>query len=48
MNKRVDILNGNILKTLLLLSFPILVCGLFQQLYNVVDTMIVGRFVGGV
>ena len=47
MNKRVDVLNGNILKTLILLSFPILVCGLFQQLYNVVDTMIVGHFVGG-
>lgn len=47
MNKRLDILNGKILKTLVLLSFPILVCGLFQQLYNVVDTMIIGRFVGG-
>ncbi len=46
MNKRIDVLHGDILKTLVLLSYPILVCGFFQQLYNIVDTMIIGRFVG--
>ena len=35
-----------ILKQLLLFFFPILIGTFFQQLYNTVDTIIVGQFVG--
>ena len=37
---------GNISKQLVLFAVPILISNLFQQLYNTVDTAIVGRFVG--
>ena len=49
MNKRTDtnkITEGVIWKQLLIFFFPILVGTLFQQLYNTVDAIIVGRFVG--
>lgn len=42
----VDMLNGPILKSLVLFAIPILFSTLFQQLYNTVDTMIVGNFLG--
>lgn len=41
-----NITEGVIWKPLLLFFFPILVGIFFQQLYNTVDTLIVGRFVG--
>ena len=41
-NMNVDLMHGPILKSLLLFMLPILVSNLFQQLYNTVDTMIVG------
>ena len=41
-----EITEGVIWKQLLAFSFPVLLGSLFQQLYNTVDTMIVGRFVG--
>ncbi len=37
---------GNPFKLLLVFGFPILVGNLFQQLYNVVDSIIVGAYVG--
>ena len=37
---------GSISKQLILFAIPILISNLFQQLYNTVDTAIVGRFVG--
>ena len=37
---------GSIPKQLILFAIPILISNLFQQLYNTVDTAIVGRFVG--
>ena len=40
------ILNGVIWKNLLLYFFPLLFGTFFQQLYNTVDTIVVGRFVG--
>ena len=40
------ITEGVIWKQLLLFFFPILVGTFFQQLYNTVDAVIVGRFVG--
>ena len=41
-NRNVDLMNGPIFKSLLVFMLPILVSCLFQQLYNTVDTMIVG------
>ena len=41
-----QITDGVIWKQLLIFFFPILLGTLFQQLYNTVDAMIVGRFVG--
>ncbi|MGN1033400.1 MAG: MATE family efflux transporter [Intestinibacter sp.] len=37
---------GNISKQLVFFAVPVLISNLFQQLYNTVDTAIVGRFVG--
>ena len=45
-NMNVDLLHGSIFKSLLLFMLPILVSNLFQQLYNTVDTMIVGNVLG--
>ena len=42
----VDLLHGSIFKSLLLFMLPILISNLFQQLYNTVDTMIVGNVLG--
>ena len=39
----VDLLNGKILKSLIIFSIPIFVSNLFQQLYNTIDIMIVGN-----
>ncbi len=41
-----EIVTGTIWKQLLLFFFPILFGAFFQQLYNTVDAVIVGRFVG--
>ena len=45
-NDKTDFTQGSILKKLALFMLPILVSNLFQQLYNTVDTLIVGNFVG--
>ncbi len=45
-NQNVDLMNGPILKSLLVFMLPILVSSLFQQMYNTVDTMIVGNVLG--
>ena len=41
-----QITEGVIWKQLLIFFFPILIGTFFQQLYNTVDAVIVGRFVG--
>lgn len=46
MDKKNQITEGIIWKQLLIFFFPIMVGTLFQQLYNTVDAIIVGRFVG--
>ena len=38
--------SGNPLKIILLFSIPILIGNLFQQLYNVVDTAVIGHILG--
>ena len=42
-----DFTEGNIAKRILLFSLPMLIGNLFQQLYSLVDALIVGRFVSG-
>ena len=46
MNKKrkVDLVNGPILPSLLSFAYPILLSNIFQQLYNTADVLIVGRF----
>ena len=41
-----QITEGTIWKQLLLFFFPILLGTFFQQLYNTIDSVIVGQFVG--
>lgn len=41
-----NLTEGNILKTMLLFSIPMILGNLLQQVYNIADTMIVGRFLG--
>lgn len=46
MTKDFDFTQGSISKKILLFSLPLMAGNIFQQLYNVVDTLIVGRFLG--
>jgi len=41
-----DLTKGNELKTIIYFSLPILIGNIFQQIYNVSDTIIVGNFLG--
>lgn len=41
-----DFTDGNITKKLLKFAFPLMVGNLLQQLYNIADTLIVGRYLG--
>ena len=43
--KDVDMTQGNIIRHLITFAFPLLIGNIFQQLYNMVDTWVVGRFV---
>lgn len=42
----VDLLHGPIMKSMLIFALPIFISNLFQQMYNTVDTMIVGNYLG--
>ena len=44
-NTDVDMTEGSIVKHLIYFAFPLLIGNLFQMLYNMVDTWVVGRFV---
>ena len=41
-----DLSKGNILSTLLLFALPMMAGNLLQQIYNIADTLIVGRYLG--
>lgn len=41
-----DLTKGSITRRLLLFALPLMIGNLLQQLYNVADTLIVGRFLG--
>ncbi|MBD5507785.1 MAG: MATE family efflux transporter [Lachnospiraceae bacterium] len=42
----VDLLNGPILRAMLIFAVPIFFSGVFQQLYNTMDTVIIGHTLG--
>ena len=46
LHKDVNMTEGVIWKQLLWFALPLLVGNLFQQLYNTVDSIVVGNFVG--
>lgn len=41
-----DMTKGNPIKLMLLFSLPVLIGNIFQQIYSMVDTIIVGRYIG--
>ena len=43
---RIDLLNGSIFSAMIIFSIPILFSCLFQELYNTVDTIIIGHVLG--
>ena len=45
-NFDIDLIHGPIFKSLILFALPLLISNVFQQLYNTVDTMIVGHYLG--
>lgn len=45
-NQTVDMTRGNITRLLIRFAIPMLIGNLFQQAYNLGDSMIVGRFLG--
>ena len=46
MKKDTSMTSGSITKSLIYFSIPLLIGNLFQQLYNTVDSIVVGNFVG--
>lgn len=44
--KEKNLTEGNILKTMLLFSLPMILGNLLQQVYNIADTMVVGHYLG--
>ena len=45
-NHTTDMTEGNTVRHILLFALPALIGNIFQQVYNLADSMIVGRFVG--
>lgn len=45
-NMNNDLIKGNITKSLILFSIPMILGNLLQQLYNIADTFIVGQYIG--
>ena len=41
-----NLTEGSILKTMLIFAVPMILGNLLQQVYNIADTMVVGRFLG--
>ena len=46
MNSKRSMIEGSIWKSIVFFSIPIILESLFQQLYNTVDAILVGRFIG--
>lgn len=45
-NASVDLLHGPILKSMLMFMIPLFFSSVFQQLYNTMDTVIIGHTLG--
>ena len=45
-SKSMDMTEGSIFKLLIAFSIPLLMGNIFQQLYNTVDSLVVGNYVG--
>jgi len=45
-SRTMDMTEGSIVKLLIAFSIPLLMGNIFQQLYNTVDSLVVGNFVG--
>ena len=45
-NRSVDMTRGSVFRHVIIFTFPLLVGNLFQQFYNLVDSLVVGNFVG--
>ncbi|MBQ7797006.1 MAG: MATE family efflux transporter [Lachnospiraceae bacterium] len=43
---KVDFLQGPIIRSLIIFAIPLFISSIFQQMYNMVDTMIVGNYLG--
>lgn len=46
MRRTVDLTEGSISKKLLLFALPLMIGNVLQQFYNIVDTIVVGRYLG--
>ena len=44
----INLTEGPLMKSLLLFAFPIVLTNLVQQLYSMVDLIVIGQFVGSV
>ena len=44
--KNIDLTEGNITKKLWTFALPLMFGNVLQQLYNLVDTFVVGRYIG--
>ena len=42
-----DLTNGNVVKLLLRFAFPLFISNALQAIYNIVDMIVVGQFIGG-
>ena len=45
-NRSVDMTRGSVFRHVITFTFPLLIGNLFQQFYNLVDSLVVGNFVG--
>ena len=43
-----NLTEGSILKTLIVFAIPIILTNLIQQLYSMIDLMVVGKYVGNI
>lgn len=46
MHKEINLTEGGVVSSMVLFSLPIILGNIFQQAYNLADTLIVGRFLG--
>ena len=44
--KKIDLTEGSIWQKLIRFSLPMIAGNLLQQIYNIVDTLIVGKYLG--